>query len=127
MPPMRKHERQGCLRQVLEPADSSPRNPTTPEIQLATILRGRPERALANRHHPLPTRDDTDVEILIILDDRSRLCIDSRARGIFTDGDVDTVFRRRHPHLRRPGRAAPGQRGGVHRRTPQWWTGSRLS
>ena len=89
---MRKHERQGCLRQVLEPADSSPRNPTTPEIQLATILRGRPERALANRHHPLPTRDDTDVEILIILDDRSRLCIDSRARGIFTDGDVDTVF-----------------------------------
>jgi transposase InsO family protein len=36
--------------------------------------------------------DDSDVEILNILDDHSRLCIDSRARRIFTAGDVDTVF-----------------------------------
>src|SRR6478672_1969827 len=35
--------------------------------------------------------DDSDVEILNILDDHSRLCIDSRARRIFTAGDVDTV------------------------------------
>src|SRR5690349_17922226 len=36
--------------------------------------------------------DHTDVEILNILDDHSRLCLASRARRIFTAGDVDTVF-----------------------------------
>jgi len=36
--------------------------------------------------------DDTDVEILNVLDDHSRLCIDSRARRVFTATDVDTVF-----------------------------------
>ena len=41
-------------------------------------------------HYPLG--DDTDVEILNILDDHSRLCLDSRARRIFTARDVDTTF-----------------------------------
>jgi transposase InsO family protein len=36
--------------------------------------------------------DHTDVEILNILDDHSRLCLDSHAHRIFTAGDVDTVF-----------------------------------
>jgi transposase InsO family protein len=36
--------------------------------------------------------DDTDVEVLNILDDHSRLCVASRARRIFTAGDVDTAF-----------------------------------
>jgi transposase InsO family protein len=36
--------------------------------------------------------DDTDVEILNILDDHSRLCVASTTRRIFTAGDVDTAF-----------------------------------
>ena len=36
--------------------------------------------------------DDTDVEVLNIIDDHSRLCVASRARRIFTAGDVNTVF-----------------------------------
>jgi transposase InsO family protein len=36
--------------------------------------------------------DATDVEVLNILDDHSRLCLTSHARRIFTAGDVDTVF-----------------------------------
>jgi transposase InsO family protein len=36
--------------------------------------------------------DGSEVEILNILDDHSRLCMASRARRIFTAGDVDTVF-----------------------------------
>lgn len=36
--------------------------------------------------------DHTDVEVLNIIDDHSRLCVASRARRIFTAGDVDTVF-----------------------------------
>jgi transposase InsO family protein len=35
--------------------------------------------------------DHTDVEILNILDDHSRLCLASRARRIFTAGDVNTA------------------------------------
>jgi transposase InsO family protein len=36
--------------------------------------------------------DDTEVEILNIIDDHSRLCVSSTARRIFTAGDVDTAF-----------------------------------
>ena len=36
--------------------------------------------------------DDTDVEVLNILDDHSRLCMASRTRRIFTAGDVNTTF-----------------------------------
>ena len=45
--------------------------------------------------------DDTDVEILNILDDHSRLCVASRARRVFTAGDVDAWFSPgRYQHLR---------------------------
>ncbi len=36
--------------------------------------------------------DDTEVEILNILDDHSRLCVARTARGIFLAADVNTVF-----------------------------------
>ena len=36
--------------------------------------------------------DGSAVEVLNIVDDHSRLCVASRARRIFTAGDVDTVF-----------------------------------
>jgi transposase InsO family protein len=36
--------------------------------------------------------DDTEVEVLNILDDHSRLCVSSSTRRIFTAGDVDTAF-----------------------------------
>jgi transposase InsO family protein len=36
--------------------------------------------------------DDTEVEILNILDDHSRLCVASTTRRIFTAGDVNTAF-----------------------------------
>ena len=36
--------------------------------------------------------DDTDVEILNVLDDHSRLCLASHTRRGFTAGDVDRVF-----------------------------------
>jgi len=36
--------------------------------------------------------DDTEVEILNMIDDHSRLCVASTTRRIFTAGDVDTVF-----------------------------------
>jgi transposase InsO family protein len=36
--------------------------------------------------------DDTDVEILNMIDDHSRLCLPSTTRRVFTAGDVDTVF-----------------------------------
>jgi hypothetical protein len=38
------------------PAGSSHRNPISAQKQLPALLRGRPERALAARHHPLPPR-----------------------------------------------------------------------
>ena len=36
--------------------------------------------------------DDTEVEILNIIDDHSRLCVATTARRVFTAGDVDTAF-----------------------------------
>ena len=36
--------------------------------------------------------DDTEVEILNMIDDHSRLCIASTTRRIFTAGDVNTAF-----------------------------------
>jgi transposase InsO family protein len=37
--------------------------------------------------------DDTEVEILNLLDDHSRLCVGSHARQVFKAGDVDDCFR----------------------------------
>lgn len=39
-----------------------------------------------------PLADDTDVEILNLLDDHSRLCLRSTARTVFKSADVDHVF-----------------------------------
>ena len=59
--------------------------------------------------------DGTEVEILNIIDDHSRLLVGSTARRVFTAADVDTAFTAA-TSLRRPGRPADRQRGGVHRR-----------
>jgi transposase InsO family protein len=40
-----------------------------------------------------PLADGTDVEILNLLDDHSRLCLSSTTRPVFKAPDVDTVFR----------------------------------
>jgi transposase InsO family protein len=40
-----------------------------------------------------PLADDTDVEILNLLDDHSRLCLRSDARRVFKSADVDHSFR----------------------------------
>ena len=60
-----------------------------------------------------PLADDTEVEILNLLDDHSRLCVASDAQRVFKAGDVDDCFRhRRHP-LRRSSLCAQRQRHGV--------------
>src|SRR5688500_13518904 len=40
-----------------------------------------------------PLADGTDVEILNLIDDHSRLCLASTARPVFKGGHVDTAFR----------------------------------
>ena len=49
----------GGVDDLADPVRPRIRHPTTaqtPEIQLPAVLRRRPERALATRHHPLPPR-----------------------------------------------------------------------
>ena len=63
--------------------------------------------------------DATEVEILNLLDDHSRLCVASQARRVFKAGDVDELLRhRRHP-LRESRHHAQRQRRGVHRPLPR--------
>jgi transposase len=42
--------------------------------------------------------DDTEVEILNLLDDHSRVCVGSHARRVFKAGDVDDCFRAAATH-----------------------------
>jgi len=46
--------------------------------------------------------DDTEVEILNLLDDHSRLCVGSHARRVFKAGDVDDGFRNAATHYGNP-------------------------
>ena len=67
-------------------------------------LRGRAaQRTLAGRHHPLGLADGTDVEILNIIDDHSRLCLASDARPVFKAARR----RRQLPQSRRPPTGIP--------------------
>ena len=75
------------------PADSSPHNRTNARNAASTASppNSPNERwQLDITHYRLA--DGTDVEILNIIDDHSRLCVASTARRVFTAGDVDTVF-----------------------------------
>ena len=61
--------------------------------------------------------DGTEVEILNILDDHSRLCIAADARRIITGAAGGRHLPRRVRPLGHPGQRAHRQRGGLHRET----------
>jgi transposase InsO family protein len=59
---------------------------------MAAVLRRSAQRALAGRHHYWRLADGSEVEILNILDDHSRVCIASVARRVSTGVQVWASF-----------------------------------
>jgi hypothetical protein len=88
-----------------------------PRSSWKTFCADQPDPTLAGRHHSLAPGDGTEVEILNILDDHSRVCIASMARLIFTGTQVWQVFLTAIGPLGPTRRGADRQRRGIHRET----------
>ena len=104
------------LADPVRPRIRHPATAQTPEMQLQAVLRRRPERALATRHHPLPPRRPHRGR-----DPQHHRRPLPALRGLHRPADLHRRRRRhrlhrRHQHLRRPREPAVGQRGRVHRR-----------
>src|SRR5829696_6066769 len=67
--------------------------------------------------------DGTEISILNIIDDHSRLCLGSDARRNTTGPEVVASFRKSLCSVGNPGRSAQRQWGGLHRQTTRRWTG----
>ncbi|HWM03160.1 MAG TPA: DDE-type integrase/transposase/recombinase [Actinophytocola sp.] len=93
-PPPATPRQPGGVDDLADPVRPRIRHPAaaqTTRVQLPPLPGGAAQRALQLDITHYRLADHTDVEILNIIDDHSRLCVASAARRVFTAGDVNAV------------------------------------